>query len=84
MLAKFIKDKREEVGLTQDDVGQSLLFKCGQFISNWERGVSYPPLTTLKPLAKKYGVEVELLKAVYAQQLKADFATELTEKLELV
>ncbi|MGZ3802793.1 MAG: helix-turn-helix domain-containing protein, partial [Pseudobdellovibrionaceae bacterium] len=30
-----------------------------QFISNWERGISHPPMSTIKILSKLYGVPVE-------------------------
>lgn len=51
----YLRDKRIEADLSQKDV--ALL--CGynaQFVSNWERGMSLPPMTIIKKLLKIYHV----------------------------
>ncbi len=52
--ADFLKNARIEVNLTQSQVAESLGYSTSQFISNWERGVSSPPLKNLKALSTLY------------------------------
>ena len=58
-LAKFLKEKRTVAGLSQKDVATKLGYSTSQFISNWERGISQPPIHTLRTLAKMYGVAAD-------------------------
>jgi transcriptional regulator with XRE-family HTH domain len=55
-LAKFLKTKRQEAGLSQLEVAKKLNYSSAQFISNWERGVSCPPLDKLHLLTNMYRV----------------------------
>ncbi len=57
-LGQFLKESRIEKGLSQTEVAKKFKYEQ-QFISNWERGVSSPPLRTLKDLAKFYQVPLE-------------------------
>lgn len=54
VLAVFLKDKRTHAGFTQNQVAKKLGYSSPQFISNWERGLSNPPIATLKVLAELY------------------------------
>lgn len=58
-LSEFLKEKRNHVGLSQKDVADKLGYSSAQFISNWERGLSSPPMHTLKKLAEMYNVNVD-------------------------
>lgn len=55
-LAKFLKEKRTLASLSQKDVATKLGYSTSQFISNWERGISQPPIHTLRTLAQMYVV----------------------------
>ena len=57
----YLKKLREKSGLTQRDVGNLLKYSSAQFISNFERGLSLPPLQKLKILQKKYRADTDLL-----------------------
>jgi transcriptional regulator with XRE-family HTH domain len=46
-----LRERRIEVGLTQWDLARELRYSTAQFVSNWERGLSLPPVTALPPLA---------------------------------
>lgn len=61
MLGDFLKKKREAVDLSQGQVAKKLGYTSAQFISNWERGLSGPPLKTLCQLADLYKVSTETL-----------------------
>ncbi len=58
-LAKFLKEKRTLAGLSQKDVATKLGYSTSQFISNWERGISQPPIHTLRTLATMYSVAAD-------------------------
>lgn len=59
ILAEFLKQKRVAANISQRDVADKLGYSTPQFISNWERGVSHPPITVLKKLADLYKVSAE-------------------------
>lgn len=64
-LGNFLKDKRTAAGLSQADVAKELGYTTSQFISNWERGLSTPPIEVLKVLADMYEVNPDsMFKAV--------------------
>jgi len=76
-LSIFLKDRRIKAGLSQADVAKKLGYTSSQFISNWERGLSKPPVATLRKLADLYGVSLNEIFDVVLQntieEVKADF-----------
>lgn len=67
-LAQFLRQSRENACLSQWTVSQKMGYSTPQFVSNWERGISQPPVPTLKELAIIYNVEASEL---FDLQLKA-------------
>ena len=57
-IGRFLKAKREGRGLSQGDVAMVLKVNA-QFVSNWERGLSGPPLRMLKTLTRLYEISDE-------------------------
>lgn len=55
-LGKYFQEKRLKQDLSQKDVASHLGYSTPQFISNWERGISTPPLSAIPQLAKIYKV----------------------------
>lgn len=55
-LGSYLKDKRLESGFSQRHVARKLKYGSPQFISNWERGVSSPPLKKINELINIYGL----------------------------
>jgi transcriptional regulator with XRE-family HTH domain len=49
-VGRLLKAARENAGLRQSDVAKKLGYSSPQFISNWERGLSLPPLDRLPKL----------------------------------
>jgi transcriptional regulator with XRE-family HTH domain len=49
-LAEYLKGTRAAAGLSQGQIAEALGYSTSQFISNWERGISAPPVTALKKL----------------------------------
>ena len=59
LFAQFIQAKRINAGLSQRQVSDYLGYSTPQFISNWERGVSRPPMGTVKKLAMLYKIDAD-------------------------
>lgn len=53
--SEFIRERRIDAKLSQPDVSDNFGYGGSQFISNWERGISKPPVEILKTIAKLYG-----------------------------
>ena len=68
-LGKFLKTARKKSKLSQWEVAQDLGYGSAQFISNWERGISYPPTKSLPKLCKMYGVGLDKLWTIYCKAL---------------
>ncbi|MGZ3744908.1 MAG: helix-turn-helix domain-containing protein [Pseudobdellovibrionaceae bacterium] len=60
-LAEFLRKKRIESGFSQLNVAKKLGYTSPQFISNWERGLSSPPIPTLRKLTELYQISPDLL-----------------------
>lgn len=70
-LSDFLREKRRISGLSQMQVAKALGYGSPQFISNWERGLSEPPIGTLKTIAKLYSVPIdEMFEVVLKSTLK--------------
>lgn len=50
----YLKEKRVNAKLSQNDVAELLGYTSAQFISNWERGLCSPPMDVLQRLIKLY------------------------------
>jgi transcriptional regulator with XRE-family HTH domain len=75
-LAELLKKKRLAAHISQKTVAEKLGYTTAQFISNWERGVSQPPVQVLKKIADLYKTSAEeLFEALLLttiQKVKAD------------
>lgn len=56
-LSQFLKEKREECGLSQLEVARQLGYSSPQFVSNWERGIVAPPIDTIAILIDLYKIQ---------------------------
>ena len=79
-LAKFLKTSRVNSGLSQMDVANHLGYSTAQFISNWERGVSTPPIETIGTLAQLYKVSAEELFDILQKVTLDQVANNLRER----
>lgn len=70
-LSTYLKIARENVKLTQTEVGKRLGYQTAQYISNWEQGASEPPIGKLKKLAKLYAIDSnDILNYILNRKLK--------------
>lgn len=81
MLAKYLKEKRESANLSQNDVAEVLGYQTAQFISNWERGLSVPPIESLQKISKIYKVSKDEVKQKYYEEKLNKFTEDLQKKL---
>ena len=56
-----LKTFRTNAGLSQKQVSETLGYGTPQFISNWERGISFPPVNAITRLAKLFKVDADFL-----------------------
>ena len=61
-LQEYLKEMRLKTGMSQWEVADKLGYSSPQFVSNWERGLSVPPIKTLKAIAIVYGCDAKILK----------------------
>ena len=88
-MGEFIAQRRKECGMTQSDLADRL-HVTDKAVSRWERGLGFPDINTIEPLANALGVTIlELMKAErkepagYSEKDAAELmrsAAELAEK----
>ena len=59
-ISNFIKIKRKELGITQDELAEKL-FVTEKTISRWETGRGTPDISLLLPLSKELNIDVSEL-----------------------
>lgn len=77
----FVQARRKELGLSQAELAEKL-FVTPKAVSRWERGVGFPDIKLLQPLADALGVTiVELMHSERMEQAltKEDASTLVTE-----
>lgn len=79
-LADFLKQKRIAAGLSQADVADKLGYSTPQFISNWERGVSRPPISVLKKLGELFKASSEDLFEVVLNETISEVTQDFRNK----
>ena len=83
-LGNFISGERKNLGLTQKDLA-SALHVTDKAVSKWERGMSYPDVTLLEPLAQELNLTVEELMACRRQaRMVRKGAEEMVKEQETV
>lgn len=75
-LGQFLKKARVSRNLSQTKVAGKLGYKSAQFISNWERGVSTPPVKVLRVLADLY----DLSESAVLEALMQDYRSRVLEQ----
>lgn len=77
-VSELLKQGRLSVNLSQREVADAFGYTTPQFVSNWERGVSHPPLSALAKLSKLLKIDYKLIHHSMLQEtmddVKAKFA----------
>jgi transcriptional regulator with XRE-family HTH domain len=79
-LGSYLQEKRASVGLSQSDVADLFGYSTPQFISNWERGVSDPPVTAFKKLAQIYKASADELFEIFLANKVQDVTRDLRRR----
>lgn len=76
-MGQELRRLRLKADLKQKEVAELLGYSSPQFISNWERGISSPPVKTLKQLAGIYNTNpdklFQSLRNAVVEQMKTEF-----------
>jgi transcriptional regulator with XRE-family HTH domain len=83
-LQTFLYDSRVAAGLTQMEVASKLGYKSPQFVSNWERGLSSPPITIVMILSDMYGVDEQELFDLMVKSSLARVEATMREDYKLI
>lgn len=67
-IGEYFRDKRIAANLTQGEVAEALDLATGQFISNWERGRSMPPMIYLPKLVKLFRLNKSEVMELYLEE----------------
>lgn len=65
----FVQSRRRELGLTQSELAEKL-HVTAKAVSRWERGVGFPDIQLLQPLAD--GLDVTLIELMQSRRIKED------------
>lgn len=76
-LGEFIKEQREKKGIKQKDLCRRLGYSSGQFCSNWERRMSYPPLKKANRICDILGIDKKKYKALLVEEYKLQVGREM-------
>lgn len=83
-LTRYLKFMRLKSSLTQTQIAKELGYSSPQFVSNWERGLTLPPLKTVRRLIKILSLDADKVSQLYLKQsrkeLEAIFLKELRGK----
>ena len=79
-LGNILKTLREKAGLTQRDAASALGYNTSQFVSNWERGISEPPIKTIPKLARLYNIDASYLFGCVRDAKIAELSTKLNKQ----
>lgn len=79
-LGTFITQRRKDIGLTQKELADQL-HVTDKAVSKWERGLSFPDVTLLEPLAAALGLSVTQLMTCGQAEEEGSAMTEETRNL---
>lgn len=69
-IGEYLREKRVSRGLSQTQVAKALDVKP-QFVSNWERGMSAPPMYMLRVVIRMYDISEREMKSFMLRQHEA-------------
>lgn len=82
-LSEMIQQRRVQIGKTQKQVAVDLGYTTPQFVSNWERNLSYPPVNKLEALAKSLRMKADDLKEAYIESKTNNLRSLLKRELDV-
>ena len=67
----FVQTRRKELGMTQSDLAEKL-HVTSKAVSRWERGVGFPDIQLLQPLAD--GLDITLIELMQSRRMTEDIS----------
>lgn len=83
-LGTFLKQKRIDSGLTQNELATKLGDVHSQFVSNWERGLCAPPSHSFHKLIEVLKVNRQKLVDVMVEDSRATIEAKILKKKKVV
>lgn len=80
ILADYLTAHRKKVGLSQRELADALGYTTPQFISNWERGVSFPPINKIKKTADLLKINPDDLYLVIKERAIKELSDEMDRR----
>nr|BFD59524.1 hypothetical protein CKG001_16310 [Bdellovibrio sp. CKG001] len=77
---QILKAKRLAANLSQAAVAEHFGYSTPQFISNWERNVSMPPVESFKKIGHLYGISAEELFETALNQKISEITKDMRRK----
>ncbi|KYG64928.1 hypothetical protein AZI86_12075 [Bdellovibrio bacteriovorus] len=71
---QFLKTRRLQAVLTQQQASALLGYQSSQFLSNLERGLSKPPIPVLIKMCSIYGIPEEEMRSEYIRWVQEEAA----------
>jgi len=78
-LGEILREYRLKSKLSQLELGKILGYSTGQFISNWERQLSYPPMNKLAQISKVFKLDSKKLFHLYIKEVTEKKVSEFNE-----
>jgi transcriptional regulator with XRE-family HTH domain len=72
-LGSYLRDRRIDADISQTEIAKVLQYSHSQFVSNWERGLSAPPMKDLPRLIKLLKLNRETLVEMMVEDSRAEF-----------
>ena len=69
----FLQARRKELGMTQSDLAEKL-YVTAKAVSRWERGVGFPDIKLLQPLAD--ALEVSIVELMHGEKFEKELSRE--------
>ena len=69
----FLQARRKELGMTQADLAEKL-YVTSKAVSRWERGVGFPDIKLLQPLAD--ALEVSIVELMHGEKIEKELSRE--------
>ena len=79
-LGEFIKQMRLDRGYSQAELAVNLGYMSPQFISDWERGISSPPVKKLPELASLLDVKTDVIFNLLVDLAKEQLVASLSKE----
>lgn len=69
----FVQARRKELGMTQSDLAEKL-YVTPKAVSRWERGVGFPDIRLLQPLADS--LEITIVELMHSEKMEKELSKE--------